>query len=387
MTSSPSDPAGTAPAHATPLPVRVGFLALSDCAPLVVAHELGFDRRHGVRIELVRENSWAALRDGLIRGTLDAAHCLYGLVYGVHLGIGGVRHPMQLLMGLSSNGQSINLARHLADTGVRDGPTLLAAVRGGRSLTFAHTYPTGTHAMWLYYWLAAQGIHPLREVRMITVPPAQMVARLGEGSIDGCCVGEPWGAHAVAEGAGVTVATSQQVWPNHPEKVLAAGARFTAERPDAALGLMRALLEACRELDLPGRRAELAATVARPGIVEAPLSTLLPRFVGDYDDGLGRRWHDPDGLRFFDHGAVTCPRSADALWFLSQFRRWGLLEVAPDYAAVVAAVQQSALYRQAAQGLGIAIPVDDPAPARLCDGVPWNGQDPEGYAASFALRS
>lgn len=368
-------------------PLRLGFLALSDCAPLVVARDLGLDRRHGLALELLRENSWAALRDGLIQGRLDAAHCLYSLVYGVHLGIGGARHPMHLLMGLSANGQAICLAQRLVARGLADGPALAAAVRAGQRLTFAQTYPTGTHALWLYWWLASHGIHPLRDVRMITVPPAQMVARLGDGSIDGCCVGEPWGAEAEARQAGTTVATSQQLWPGHPEKVLAASARFASARPDLAVRLIRTLLEACRELDLPGRRAGLAPLVARPEVVDSAPEILLPRFLGNYPDGTGGWRHDPQGLRFFDQGRVNQPKTRDALWFLSQLRRWGLLPEAPDYAATVAAVQQSALYVEAAAALDIPLheASDSPAPPSEVPGLDLS--DPEAYARAFRLRA
>lgn len=380
-------PSSGHPPVAMPQPVRVGFLPLSDCAPLVVARASGADLRHGVRIELVRFNSWAALRDALVEGTLDAAHCLYGLVYGLQLGIGGPRHPMHHLMTLSANGQSITVSRRLADQGLTSGSALAAAVRGGRRLRFAQTWPTGTHAMWLYYWLASLGIHPLRDVDVSTVAPSHMVARLEEGSIDGCCVGEPWGALAVEEGVGCTLATSQQVWPGHPEKVLAAAAGFATRRPQAAQGLVRAVLEACRELDRPGQRAALAALLTGPELVDCDLAILLPRFLGDYQDGLGKRWHDAQGLCFCDQGRVNQPRARDALWFLSQFRRWGMLPAAPGQAASVLAVQSPGWYEPAAAAVGLAVDPAPPPPLQLCDGVRWDGRDPEAYAASFGLRA
>jgi nitrate/nitrite transport system substrate-binding protein len=240
--------------------------------------------------------------------------------------------------------------------------------------------------MWLSYWLASCGIDPLRDVRIITVPPPQMVARLGDGSIDGCCVGEPWGAQAVATGVGVTVATSQQIWPGHPEKVLASSARFVDEQPAAAAGLVRALLEACRLLDEPKRRSEAAALLAVPAVVGAALPILQPRFVGDYDDGMGHTWHDPQAVRFFADGQVTWPAPADAIWFLTQFRRWGLLAQAPDYSAIAADLQCAGIYRSAASALGIAVPEGRSA-VTLCDGRVWDGRDPEAYALSFPIRA
>ena len=215
--------------------MRVGYLALTDCAPLVVAAALGFDRKYGIRIVATREPSWAAVRDKLLGGTLDAAQMLYGLVYGIELGIAGPRRAMAVLMTLNQNGQAITLGNTLRSLGVRSGTELAAYLaQSGERPHFAHTFPTGTHALWLYYWLAAHGIDPLRDVRTSTVPPAQMVERLGEGRIDGYSAGEPWNARALAAGVGYTVATSQQIWPEHPEKTLATTRDFVTQRPHTA---------------------------------------------------------------------------------------------------------------------------------------------------------
>lgn len=155
--------------------VRVGFIPLTDCASVVVAATEGFDRKHGIRIVLSRESSWAAIRDQLISGELDAAHVLYGLVYGVQMGIGGVRNDMAVLMTLSNNGQGITWSNQLRDRGVTDGAGLKALIdTEPRSLAFAQTFPTGTHAMWLSYWLASQGIDPVADVKTIVVPPPQI---------------------------------------------------------------------------------------------------------------------------------------------------------------------------------------------------------------------
>jgi nitrate/nitrite transport system substrate-binding protein len=392
MPSTPSQPfpagASTPPAATPPLiDVRVGFVALSDCAPLLVARAQGFDRRHGLRLILSRANSWAAIRDRLVQGELDAAHCLYGLAYGVHLGIGGPQHPMSVLMGLSSNGQSISFSHRLQQAGITTAADLCRSIRAGeRRYTFAHTFPTGTHAMWLHYWLACHGIDPLRDVRMLTVPPPQMVARLGDGSIDGCCVGEPWGAEAIAQGVGVTVATSQQIWPEHPEKVLASRTEFVEQHPATARALIMTLLEACRHLDIPANRRAAVPLLAAPDAVDSRAETLAPRFLGQYSDGLGKHWQDAHALRFFGDGQVTYPWLSDGMWFLTQFHRWGLLREAPDYAALARTVQQPSLYREAALALDIAAPASGLRSAVLCDGRRWTPEDPEGYVNGFAIR-
>ena len=209
--------------------VRVGFMPLTDCAALVMASVLGFDRRYGITLELRREMSWSSMRDKLCSGALDAAHALYGLVTGVHLGIGARRQDMAVLMGLSQNGQAITLSRRLASRGAFDGHSLRALLPAhGQRLTFAHTFPGGNHALLLNYWLAAHGIDPEHDVRLVTVPPSQMAENLRAGHLDGFCAGEPWGERAVLDGSGITAATSQQVWRNHPGKVLGASADFVA---------------------------------------------------------------------------------------------------------------------------------------------------------------
>ena len=174
--------------------VRIGFIPLTDCASVVMASVLGFDKKYGIKIVPTKEASWAGVRDKLVNGELDMAHVLYGLVYGVHLGVGGPKKDMAVLMTLNNNGQAITLSKKLADKGAVDGASLAKLMAADkRDYTFAQTFPTGTHAMWLYYWLATYGINPMKDAKVITVPPPQMVANMRVGNMDGYCVGEPWG--------------------------------------------------------------------------------------------------------------------------------------------------------------------------------------------------
>ncbi len=207
--------------------VRIGFIPLTDCASVVMASVLGLDQKHGVKIIPTKESSWAGVRDKLVNGELDFAHVLYGLVYGVHLGLGGPKKDMAVLMNLNQNGQAITLSKKLADKGAVNGAGLAKLMAAEpREYTFAQTFPTGTHAMWLYYWLAAHGIDPIQGAKVITVPPPQMVANMRIGNMDGFCVGEPWNHRAIIDGIGVTAATSQEIWQNHPEKVLGTTSDF-----------------------------------------------------------------------------------------------------------------------------------------------------------------
>lgn len=370
--------------------VNLGFVALTDAASVIVAATQGFAQPYGLTINLKRQNSWATLRDKLVEGELDAAHALYGLVYAVHLGIGGgTPVDMAVLMGLSQNGQSINLSTALRDAGVTNAEALRrCAHQSGAKLTLAQTFPTGTHALWLYYWLAANGIHPLKDVRTLVVPPPQMVAHLRAGRIDGFCAGEPWGAQAVAEQTGFTLATTQSIWPDHPEKVLGCTHAFVEQYPNTARALIMAILEASRFIDQsPANRHSTTQLIAGSEYVDAPLASIEPRFIGQYSDGLGNVWTDAHPLRFFGEGAVNMPYYSDGLWFMTQLRRWGLLREDPDYFAVARRVQQTSLYRDAATALGIGVPDSVMRSSLLMDGTCWDGSDPAGYARSFSLHA
>jgi two-component system, oxyanion-binding sensor len=370
--------------------INLGFMALSDCASLVVAATQGFAQPYGLTLNLKRQSSWANLRDNLVSGELDAAHSLYGLIYAVHLGIGGVAATdMAVLMGLNQNGQSINLSRGLQALGVTGPEALYRHVHQTRpKLTFAQTFPTGTHAMWLYYWLASQGIHPLLDVDSVVVPPPQMVAHLQAGRIDGFCVGEPWSASAVQQDLGFTLATSQTIWPDHPEKVLGCTRAFVEQYPNTARALVMAILQASRFIeDSVENRRSTAQLLSAPQYLDAPLQCIEPRLLGNYADGLGNHWQDPHALRFHDHGEVNLPYLSDGMWFMTQFRRWGLLRDDPDYFAVARQVQQLDLYREAASAMGIASLDKALRSSQLIDGKVWDGSDPAGYARSFRLHA
>ena len=370
--------------------LNIGFMALTDCASVVVAATQGFAQQQGLSLTLKRQGSWAGLRDKLATGELDAAHCLYGLVYAVHLGIGGVpASDMAVLMGLNQNAQAINLSPALQRQGVTS-PEALARLVHQQSarLTFAQTFPTGTHAMWLYYWLASQGIHPLHDVDSVVVPPAQMAAHVQAGRIDGFCVGEPWAAAAVAQGQGFTLATSQTVWPDHPEKVLASARAFVEPYPNSARALVKAILAAGRFIEQsPENRRSTAQLLSGSAYLDTALGTIEPRLLGDYQDGLGNHWHDHHALRLFDQGRANLPYLSDGMWFMTQFRRWGLLRDDPDYLGVARQVQQWALYREAAQALGVHCPDLPMRSSLLIDGIRWDGSDPHGYARSFSLHA
>ncbi|UYB52998.1 ABC transporter substrate-binding protein [Xanthomonas sp. AM6] len=354
----------SAPLHREPRTLRLGYLPLIDCAPLIAAVRLGLDRRHGLRLELQRQASWAAVRDKLLSGELDAAHALAGLIYGVECGIGGPQADLAILLTLNQNGQAIALAPALADAVAQGTPLRVALAALGRPPVFAQTFPTGTHAMWLYYWLAAQGVDPIGAIQAVTLPPSQMPDALARGELDGYCAGEPWAAQAEAIGVGRRVIRSGDLWPGHPEKVLACRRAFAALQPELATALTATLLEACRWLDAAAHRRQAVAWLADAEVIGLPAeriaACLLPG--GAADDGA-----DPQGLRFHADGVANMPWLSDGRWFLQQFRRWGWLPASAAGAAqdavhdaqVVARVHRLDIYRAAAAQSGVALPAHD----------------------------
>lgn len=369
--------------------VKIGFIPLTDCASVVMASVLGFDKKYGIKIIPTKEASWASVRDKLVNGELDAAHVLYGLIYGVQLGIGGPKKDMNILMTLNNNGQAITLSKKLADKGAVDGPGLAKLMqKEKRDYTFAQTFPTGTHAMWLYYWLAAHGVNPMKDAKVITVPPPQMVANMRVDNMDGYCVGEPWNHRAVADGIGITAATTQDIWRDHPEKVLGTTAEFSQKYPNTARAAVAAILEAGRWIDASlSNKQKMAETIAEKSYVNTSVDVINQRILGRYQNGLGKTWDDPNYMKFFNDGAVNFPYLSDGMWFMTQHRRWGLLKADPDYLAVAQAVNRIDLYKEGASLAKVNVPKDPMRKSKLLDGSVWDGKNPAAYANSFKIKA
>jgi nitrate/nitrite transport system substrate-binding protein len=368
--------------------LSIGFIPLTDCASVVMAGELGLYKKYGLNVTVTKEASWAAVRDKLILGQLDAAHVLYGLIYGAHLGIGSQKKDMAILMGIDHNGQGITLSNKLRDQGVTSGEKLKELVdKKTREFTFAQTFPTGTHAMWLYYWLGAYGINPFSDVKNITIPPPQMVANMRVGNMDGYCVGEPWNARAIFDKIGFSVTATQGIWKNHPEKVLGTTREFVEKHPNTTRAMMMAVLEASKYIDTMTNRARVAEIIGGKAWVNAPPQVILGRMLGEYEDGLGKSWKDPDFMKFYNDGEVNFPYLSHGIWFMTQHRRWGLLKEDVDYLAVARQVNQVALYTEVAKAMGIALPTSPLKTETLFDGVVFDPARPAEYAASFKVRA
>lgn len=367
--------------------VKIGFIPLTDCASVVIASEMGFDKKYGIKITPTKEASWAAVRDKLVNGEIQGAHVLYGLIYGVQNGVAGPKKDMAVLTCLNNNGQAITLANHLKDKGATTGATLARLIKAEpREYTFAQTFPTGTHAMWLYYWLASIGVHPFEDVKTITVPPPQMVANMRVGNMDGYCVGEPWGARAIFDKIGFTAVTTQDIWLDHPEKVLGTSLDFVQKNPNTARAMTAAVLEAAKFIDTMENRPKVAQIIAQKSYVNTDASVIEGRMKGEYANGLGKTWKDPNYMKFYNDGKVGFPYLSDGMWWMTQHRRWGLLKQDVDYLAIAKQVNQIEIYKQAATAAGVPVPSNTMRSSKLIDGVVWDGSNPAAYATGFKVK-
>jgi nitrate/nitrite transport system substrate-binding protein len=370
--------------------VRIGMIALTDCSPIVIAHELGYFKKFGITSTVSKEASWAVIRDKLTLGENHATHMLLGMPIASTMGLAGSPvKPMVIPWILNRNGQAITLNNKLktagAKTPARIKPLAEKAKAGGDPLTFAMTFPPGTHAMWVRYWLASGGIHPDRDVNLITIPPPQMVANMKVDKMDGFCVGEPWNNRAIEDGIGFTAVTTQQLWKDHPEKVCAFTEEFAAKNPRTVKAVLKALHLASVDLDKMDNRPKFTEIIARPSYVNCPPSTILERLLGKYEYGDGRVEQDPNYM-IFSNRNCNYPHRIYGKWWLTQFRRWGMTKTAPDYEGVAKRVLRGDLYLEAMKELGVAVQVAEEQKVTLFDGV-FDGKDPERYARSFPINS
>ena len=370
--------------------MRFGIIALTDCAPIVMAHELGYFKKFGVNSVVSKEASWAVIRDKLSIGENQATHMLIGMPIASTIGLAGSPvKPMVAPWILNRNGQAITLNNKLKAAGVRQPaqikPLADKAKAAGDPLSFAMTFPPGTHAMWLRYWLASGGINPDKDVSLVTIPPPQMVANMKVDKMDGFCVGEPWNNRAIEDGIGYTVTTTQAMWKDHPEKVCAFTEEFATKNPKTVKAVLKALHLASVDLDKMENRPKFAEIIARPTYINCPPATILERLMGKYDYGDGRVAQDPNYM-IYSNRNTNYPHQIYAKWWLTQFRRWGMVKTAPDYNGIAKKVLRSDVYLEAMKELGVNTKIAEEQKITLFDGV-FDGKDPEKYAASFKIHS
>lgn len=355
--------------------LTLGYIPLTDCAPLVVARERGYFAHYGLDVTLSKETSWANIRDKVALGILDGAQMLATMPLAMTAGVGPVRKAMVTGLSLDLNGNAITVSTALYQAMMAADPdnasvrsTSAAALRrviearraaGAPPLTFATVFPTATHTYELRYWMASAGIDPDQDVRLVVVPPPQMTGSLGRGTIDGFCVGEPWNSAAVDAGLGHTVITKYELWNNSPEKVFGVTAEWAEQYTATHLAVVTALLEACRWLDEPANSEAATALLAQSRYVHVQPELIRRGLTGRIRFGRNSAPETiPDFMVFHRYGA-NFPWRSHAVWLLTQMVRWGQLLPSTDFEQLAAQVYRPEVYRQAADALGINAPLQD----------------------------
>lgn len=329
--------------------LRVGFVPLTDAAPLVAAQELGLFHRHGLSVRLHREVGWATLRDKLSYGELDAAHALAPLLWSIQLGLDCGQADVCTALVLNLHGNAITLSRRLYEAGIRDAGALRAEARrrkGENRLTFGIVSTFSSHHLQLRQWLQAAQLDPVRDVRIAVVPPAQMFRNLAAGTLDGYRAGEPWNSLAVQSGAGWCPAWSSTLAPGHLEKVLLVRRDFTTRQPGAHAALVRALVEAAAWCDEPANRRPLATMLALPGYLNQPVSVLTPALTGRFKCAPGQTATIPD-FHIFHRGHANVPTPARAAALQADLIAAGLVPAAAIYPELPRHLFRDDLHRDA----------------------------------------
>src|SRR5688500_6893550 len=371
--------------------LKFGMIALTDCSPIVIAHEKGLFKKYGIESTVAKGANWAAIRDSLSSGDIQGTHMLIGMPIASTMGLlGSPKKPMIIPWILNRNGQSITLKAgwkgKVADDPKAIKPMAMKSKGLGEPLTFAMTFPPGTHAMGMRYYLGAGGIHPDKDVALITIPPAQMVSNMKIGKMDGYCVGEPWNARAVVDNIGFTSLNTQDIWKDHPEKVCAFLGEFAEKYPNSVKAVLKALQEASVWLDKLDNRTEQAQIVSKATYINCPPEQILGRLKGDYDFGDGRKKKDPHYMIFNDRNC-NYPQHKYAVWFLSQYRRWGMVDGSVDYNGIAKQVMRPDIYESVMKEMGVTHGGADNNPETLFDGVTFDPAKPEEYAKSFAVHN
>lgn len=351
--------------------IRAGFLPLVDAAILIAAREMGFALEEGIDLHLIRETSWANIRDRVSVGHFDVAHMLAPMPIGANLGLSPLNVPLIAPMALGLGGNAITVSRGLwvemeAEGAMPDGNPLrsgealrrIIALRrknGERPLVFAVVHALSGHHYELRYWLAACGINPASDLAITIVPPPLMVDALKAGRIDGYCVGEPWNSAAVRDGAGRIVTTKSSIWRSSPEKVIGVSKDWAGANPASLSALLRALHRASLWCEDKANAPDLAAMLAQREFLELPAEVVLPAITNRISLGDEDPQPVADFLNFASK-AATFPWQSHALWFYSQMVRWGQVAYSREGAEAARLSYRPDLYRQALTGLGVAMP-------------------------------
>ena len=383
---------------------KLGFIALTDAAPLFVADEKGFFKKHGMtEVEVLKQSSWGTTRDNLVLGSknngIDGAHILTPMPYLLTTGAvtpNNVPVPMAIVARLNLGGQGISVSNEYKDlkvgvnTGAFKKALLDKRVKTGKPVNAAMTFPGGTHDLWIRYWMAAGGVDPNRDINTIVVPPPQMVANMKVGSMDTFCVCEPWNLQLIHQKIGYTALTTSEIWMNHPEKSLGLRADYVQAHPNATKALVKAVMEAQMWCEDPKNRAEVAEICSRRRWISAPLEDIVDRIKGNFDYGTGRVENNSKFQMRYWNDQASYPFQSHDLWFLTENQRWGYLPPNLDTKSLIAKVNREDIWRVAAKELGVAdkdIPKSTSRGVeKFFDGKVFDPANPKKYLDSQSIK-
>lgn len=380
---------------------KLGFIALTDSAPLIIAKEKGLFAKYGMKdVEVLKQASWGTTRDNIVLGSegggIDGAHILTPMPYLISEGkvTNGKKVPMYILARLNVNGQCISVANSYKELKVDVDSSKLKeafskAKAGGKELKCAVTFPGGTHDLWMRYWLGAGGIDPNTDVSTIVVPPPQMVANMKVGNMEAFCVGEPWNGQLVNQNLGYTALTTGELWNNHPEKAFSLRADWVDKHPKATKALLMAVLEAQMWCDKMENKEEMAEILSKREWFKAPAKDIVERAKGNFDYGDGRVVKDSPHLMKFWSDNASYPYKSHDLWFLTEDIRWGYFPADADTKKMVDAVNREDLWQEAAKALGqeAMIPkTTSRGVETFFDGVKFDPENPKAYLDSLKIK-
>ncbi|OCQ90898.1 bicarbonate-binding protein [Limnothrix sp. PR1529] len=397
---SPSPAASIAPPEVTK--AKLGFIALTDAAPLIIAKEKGLFAKYGMPdVEVVKQASWAATRDNLELGSagngIDGSHILSPIPYLMTTGkVTKKPLPMNILARLNTNGQAISVSKDYLGKKIALDPkpfveALAKTKAGGKDVKVAVTFPGGNHDLWMRYWLASAGADPNKDVSVIVVPPPQMVANLKTGTMEAFCVGEPWNAQLVSQKLGFSALVTGELWKDHPEKAFAMRADWVEKNPNAAKALTMAVLEAQMWCDKPENIAEMCDIISKREWLKIKAEDILGRSQGTIDFGDGRKEEKfPLAMKFWADFA-SYPFKSHDLWFVTEDIRWGYLPENTDTKALVDQVNREDIWREAAKALGVPeaeIPKDTSRGVEtFFDGVKFDPENPKAYLDALKIKA
>ncbi|GFE70279.1 CmpA/NrtA family ABC transporter substrate-binding protein [Chroococcus sp. FPU101] len=393
--------AGDAPEVTT---AKLGFIALTDSAPLIIAKEKGLFDKYGMTgVEVLKQASWPVTRDNLELGSggggIDGAHILTPMPYQLSLGtITKTKQPvpMYILARLNTNGQAISVGNNYKELNLTtDAKALKGAIDqakagGKKEIKFAITFPGGTHDMWMRYWLAANGIDPTGDVSVIPVPPPQMVANMKVGNMEAFCVGEPWNAQLVNQKAGYTALVTGELWADHPEKAFTIRKDWADQNPKATQALLKAVLEAQQWCDKPENKEEMCQIISQDKWFKVPVADIIGRSQGQIDFGNGRVEKDfTHAMKFWSNNA-SYPYKSHDLWFLTENIRWGYIPADTDTTKIIDAVNREDLWKEAAKAIGVPAAEIPTSTSRgvetFFDGVKFDPEKPADYLKGLKFK-